>query len=56
MFIKSNKKSLSFFNTKNDTIDKKFRTHNQTYINRNLAKFNCSLLPLDNFPNGLYLY
>ncbi len=58
MFIKSNKKTLKFFNPKNVPFEKivKFRTHDQTYINKNLAKFNYSTLPLDKFPNGPYFY
>lgn len=58
MFIKSNKKTLKFFNPRNIPIEKisKYRTHDQTYINRNLAKFNYKSLPLDLFPNGANFY
>ena len=58
MFIRSNKKTLKFFNPDNVPIDKivKFRTHDQTYINKSLAKFNYGVLPLVEFPNGPYFY
>ena len=58
MFIKSNKKTLKFFNPANVPLEKimKYRTHDQTYINRNLAKFNYKTLPSDLFPNGAHFY
>lgn len=58
MFIRSNKKTLKFFNPDNLPIEKiiNYRTHDQTYINKNLAKFNYALLPMAHFPNGPYFY
>lgn len=58
MFIKANKKTLKFFNPENVPIQKlsKYKTHDQTYINKNLAKFNYKALPLDLFPNGAHYY
>lgn len=58
MLIKSNKKTLKFFNPENIPIEKliKYRTHDQTHINKNLAKFKYDLLPLKEFPNGPFFY
>ncbi len=58
MMIKSNKKTLKFFNPRNVPIQKivKYRTHDQTHINKNIAKFNYNVLPLEYFPNGPYYY
>tara|TARA_A100001015_G_scaffold306786_1_gene401609 strand:- start:2250 stop:2948 length:699 start_codon:yes stop_codon:yes gene_type:complete len=58
MMIKSNKKTLKFFNPKNVPIKKivKYRTHDQTHINKSSAKFNYNILPLEYFPNGPYYY
>ena len=58
MFIKSSKKTLKFFNPENIDKDKfnKYTTHDQTHINRNLAKFNYVSLPLNLFPNGPHYY
>ena len=35
---------------------KKFKTHDQTYINKSKSKFNYNILPLDQFPNGPKFY
>lgn len=58
MVISSNKKTLKFFNPKNMPINKviNYRTHDQTYINRNAAKFSYGILPKHQFPNGPYFY
>lgn len=58
MFIKSNRKNLNFFNPKNIPIEKiiNYRTHDQTHINKSLAKFNYAQLPLREFANGPYFY
>ncbi len=58
MLIKSNKKTLKFFNPENISLNKfnNLSTHDQTYINRNKSKFNYSVLPLDDFPNGPHYY
>lgn len=58
MLIKSNKKTLKFFNPENIKLNKfnKLSTHDQTYINRNKSKFNYGVLPLDDFPNGPHYY
>ena len=58
MFIKSSKKTQKFFNPENINSKKfnDYTTHDQTYINRNLAKFNYASLPLDLFPNGPHYY
>ncbi len=58
MLIKSNKKTLKFFNPQNIKAGSfsKLTTHDQTYINRNKSKFNYHVLPLDDFPNGPHYY
>ena len=58
MLIRSNKKMKKFFNPTNIPIKKfkKFKTHDQTYINKNKIKFNYNILPLDQFPNGPKFY
>jgi len=58
MFIKSNKKTLKFFDPKKMPIKKivGYKTHDQTHINKSKAKFNYKVLPLDLFPNGPHYY
>ncbi len=58
MFIRSNKKTIDFFNPKNIPVKKilKYKTHDQTYINKNRNKFKHKILPLDLFPNGPHYY
>jgi len=58
MMIKSNKKTLKFFNPETLPINRiiNYRTHDQTYIIKNRAKFKYQTLPLDKFPNGPYFY
>ena len=58
MIINSNKKTQKFFKP-SDKLNKKFlkyKTHDQTYINRSLSKFKYKMLPLDAFPNGPHFY
>lgn len=58
MLIKSNKKMKKFFNPSNIPYKKfkKFKTHDQTYINKSKNKFNYNILPLSKFPNGPKFY
>ncbi|MAR64477.1 MAG: hypothetical protein CMB83_00900 [Flammeovirgaceae bacterium] len=58
MFIKSNKKTLKFFNPENLNPKKiaSYKTHDQTHINKNKNKFNYGVLSLDMFPNGAHYY
>ena len=58
MLIKSNKKTIKFFDPKKIPIKKitKYRTHDQTYIIRNRAKFKYKVLPQKDFPNGPFFY
>lgn len=58
MYIKSNKKTLKFFNPEKMPIKKivGYKTHDQTHINKSKAKFNYKVLPLDTFPNGPHFY
>lgn len=58
MLINSNKKTLKFFNPKELPVEKiaNYRTHDQTYINKNLGRFKYEILPLSGFPNGPYYY
>ena len=55
MMIKSNKKTLRFFNPETLPINRiiNYRTHDQTYIIKNRAKFKYQTLPLDKFPMNL---
>ena len=58
MFIKSNKKMKKFFNPKifrKNSLNK-YRTNDQTHINRNKSKFKYNVLPLDEFQNGPKFY
>ena len=58
MLIKSNKKMLKFFNPENIPTDlfDKYKTHDQTYINKSKSKFNYNILSLESFPNGPKFY
>ncbi len=58
MFIKANKKMKKFFNPNSISEEQlnKYRTNDQTHINRNKSKFNYNVLPLDEFPNGPKFY
>lgn len=58
MLIRSNKNTINFFDPKQIPIEKisKYRTHDQTYIIRNRAKFKYKTLPLKDFPNGPFFY
>ena len=58
MYIKSNQKTIDFFKPGKKLIRKfnKYKTHDQTYINKNKDKFEYSLLPLNSFPNGAHYY
>jgi hypothetical protein len=58
MLIRSNKKMNKFFDPLNIPIEKfkKFKTHDQTYINKSKSKFNYNILPLETFPNGPKYY
>jgi len=58
MFIKSNKKTLNFFNPDNLNVKKitGYKTHDQTHINKSKSKFNYGVLSLDTFPNGAHFY
>ena len=53
MFIRSNKKTLKFFNPKNVNMKRmsKLRHHDQTYLINNRRKFNYLKLDLVLFPN-----
>ncbi len=58
MFIKSNKKMKKFFNPESISVKQlnKYKTNDQTHINRNKSKFNYNVLPLNEFPNGPKFY
>ena len=58
MLIRSNKKTINFFNPEKIPIKKivKYRTHDQTYIIRNRAKFKYKVLSQRDFPNGPFFY
>ena len=58
MLIRSNSKMKNFFNPENlpSRLFHKYKTHDQTYINKNKSRFNYSILPLDDFPNGPRFY
>ena len=58
MLIKSNKKTLKFFNPENVPFKKviKYVAHDQTHINKSRNKFKHSILPLDSFPNCPHFY
>lgn len=58
MYIKSNENTKKFFKPDKKLIRKfnRYKTHDQTYINKNKKKFSYSMLPLDDFPNGAHYY
>ena len=58
MYIKSNDITKEFFKPTKKLIKKftKYKTHDQSYINKNKKKFKYSILPLDDFPNGAHYY
>jgi hypothetical protein len=57
MFIKSNEKTLDFFNPINMEIYKNTPLwDDQIYVNNNKNKLNYTRLPLNLFPNGNYYY
>tara|TARA_B100001057_G_C22590545_1_gene848802 strand:+ start:143 stop:850 length:708 start_codon:yes stop_codon:yes gene_type:complete len=58
MLIKSNKKMIKFFDPEKIPIKKivNYKTHDQTHLNKSLAKFKYTILPLQHFPNGPYFY
>ncbi len=58
MYIKPNQKTRDFFKT-DKKLQRKFnryKTHDQTYINKNKNKFKYKMLPLEDFPNGAHYY
>jgi len=58
MYITSNENTKKFFKPEKKLIRKfnRYKTHDQTYINKNKNKFTYSMLPLDDFPNGAHYY
>jgi len=58
MYIKSNEVTKEFFKPTKKLVRKftKYKTHDQSYINKNRKKFSYSILPLDDFPNGAHYY
>ena len=58
MYIKSNETTRNFFKPTPKLIRKfnKYKTHDQTYINKNKNKFSYIKLPLNDFPNGAHYY
>lgn len=58
MYIKSNKKTLKFFNPENLNMKKikKYKFHDQTHINKNKSKFKIGVLPLNEFSSGVHFY
>jgi hypothetical protein len=58
MYIKSNETTKEFFKPTRKLIRKftKYKTHDQSYINKNRKKFKYTILPLDDFPNGAHFY
>ena len=58
MYIKSNETTKEFFKPTKKLIRKftKYKTHDQSYINKNRKKFKYTILPLDDFPNGAHFY
>ena len=58
MMIKSNKKMIKFFDPQKLPVEKilRYKTHDQTHINRNLSKFKYEILSLNDFPNGPHFY
>ena len=58
MYIKSNETTQEFFKPTKKLVKKftKYKTHDQSYINKNRKKFSYSILPLDEYPNGAHYY
>ena len=58
MYIKSNETTVKFFEPTKKLVKKftKYKTHDQSYINKNKKKFSYEILPLDHFPNGAHYY
>ena len=58
MYITSNENTKKIFKPEKKLIRKfnRYKTHDQTYINKNKNKFTYSMLPLDDFPNGAHYY
>ena len=58
MYIKSNEITQEFFKPTKKLVKKftKYKTHDQSYINKNRKKFSYSILPLDEYPNGAHFY
>ena len=58
MYIKSNETTKDFFKPTKKLVRKftRYKTHDQSYINKNRRKFSYSILPLDDFPNGAHYY
>ena len=58
MYIKSNETTQEFFKPTKKLVKKftKYKTHDQSYINKNRKKFSYSILPLDQYPNGAHYY
>ena len=58
MYIKSNETTKEFFKPTKKLVKKftKYKTHDQSYINKNRKKFSYSILPLDQYPNGAHYY
>lgn len=58
MHVKSNRKTLKFFNPENLNVEKiiNYTFHDQTHINKNKSKFRLGLLPLNEFSSGIHFY
>ena len=57
MFIKSNKKTLKYFNIENISKKSIYKgNHDQGYLNKIKRRFKYEKLPLDDFPNGIHFY
>jgi len=58
MLIRANNKMKKFFDIEDipRRLFHSYKTYDQTYINKNKSKFNYSILPLDDFPNGPRFY
>ena len=57
MFIKSNEKTLKYFNPENISQKRLYKgNHDQTYLNKIKRKFKYDKLPQDEYPNGIHFY
>ena len=58
MYIQSNEVTRDFFKPTEKLVRKftRYKTHDQSYINKNRKKFSYSILPLDEYPNGAHFY